>query len=58
MEMELVPSGYHRRNVAKMASRTSKAHFLSVLAGTAKAFPISLWDDLLPQADITVNVLQ
>ena len=34
-----------------------KAHFLSILAGTADDFPMQLWDRLLPQAEITVNLL-
>ena len=58
MEMELVPPGCHRRNAAEVAIRNFKAHFLSVLAGTAKDFPPSLWDRLLPQAEITVNLLR
>ena len=48
MEIELVPPGCHRRNAAEVAIRNFKAHFLSVLAGTAKDFPPSLWDRLLP----------
>ena len=39
MEMEPVPSGCHRRNAAEVAIRNFKAHFLSVLAGTAGNFP-------------------
>ena len=50
MEMELVPPGCHPRNTAEVAIRNFKVHFLSVLAGTAKDFPSSLWDKLLPQA--------
>ena len=58
MEMELVPPGCHRRNAAEVAIRNFKAHFLSVLAGTTDDFPLSLWDRLLPQAEITVNLLR
>ena len=49
MEMELVPPGCHRRNAAEVAIRNFKAHFLSVLAGVADDFPLTLWDRLLPQ---------
>ena len=35
-----------------------KAHFLSVLVSTAASFPNSLWDCLLPQTEITLNLLQ
>ena len=42
MAMELAPPGCHRRNAAEVAIRNFKAHFLSVLAGTAEDFPPSL----------------
>ena len=57
MKMELVPPGFHRRNAAEVAIHNFKAHFLSVLAGTSDDFTISLWDRLLPQTGITVNIL-
>ena len=47
IEMELVPPGCHRRNAAEVAIRNFKAHFLSVLSGTADNFQPSLWDRLL-----------
>ena len=40
-QIELVPPGNHRRNAAEVAIRNFKAHFLSVLAGTAESFPPS-----------------
>ena len=54
----MVPPGTYRRNAAEVAISHFKAHFLSVLAGTAKYFPPSLWDRLLPQAKITINLLR
>lgn len=56
--LELVPPGCHRRNAAEVAIRNFKAHFLSVLAGTAESFPTNLWDRLLPQTEITLNLLR
>ncbi len=41
-----------------MAIRNFKAHFLSVLAGIANDFPPSLWDCLLPQTEITINLIR
>lgn len=41
--LELVPPGCHRRNAAEVAIRNFKAHFLSVLAGTAENFPANLY---------------
>ncbi|KAL7502572.1 hypothetical protein ACHAXN_003578 [Cyclotella atomus] len=56
--LEMVPPGCHRRNAAEVAIRNFKAHFLSVLAGTADNFPKNLWDRLLPQTEITLNLLR
>ena len=56
VELELVQR--HRRNVAEVAIRNFKAHFLSILAGTDPDFQIQFWDHLLPQAEITLNLLR
>ena len=55
---QLVPPHVHRRNRAERAIRTFKDHFLSVLAGTAPSFPRDRWDLLLPQAELTLNLLR
>ncbi|KAL7477704.1 hypothetical protein ACHAW6_003497 [Cyclotella cf. meneghiniana] len=56
--VELVPPGCHRWNAAKVAVCNFKSHFLSILASTAKSFPLSLWDHLLLQTEITLNPLR
>jgi hypothetical protein len=56
--MELVPPGCHRRNAAEVAIRNFKSHFLSGLADVAHNFPPSLWDRLLPQTKIMINLIQ
>jgi hypothetical protein len=48
----------HRRNWAERAIRTFKDHFLAILAGVDAAFPPYLWDLLLPQAELTLNLLR
>jgi hypothetical protein len=53
-----VPPDMHRRNKAERAIRTFKAHFLAILASVDPAFPMNRWDLLLPQAEITVNLLR
>lgn len=58
MELEHVPPGCHRRNAAKVAIRNFKSHFQSILAGVSDDFPLQLWDCLLPQAEITINLLR
>ena len=42
----------------KATIRNFKSHLLSVLAGTALDFSTSLWDRIIPQAEITINLLQ
>ena len=54
---ELVPPGCHQRYAAKVAIGNFKAHFLSVLAGVAVDFPQNLWDWLLPQTEIMINLI-
>ena len=55
---QLVPPHTHRSNAAERAIRTFKSHFLSILAGVAPDFPRNLWDLLLPQAELTLNLLR
>jgi hypothetical protein len=56
--MELVPPWCHQRNAAEVAICNFKAHFLSVLMGVSDNFPPSLWDWLLPQTKITINLIR
>ena len=58
MQLELVPPGKQLRNAAEVAIRNFKAHSLSVLEGTTQYFLPSLWDRLLPQAELTINLLR
>ena len=55
---QLVPPNIHRRNAAERAIWTFKAHFLAILAGVANDYPQNLWDILLPQAVLTLNLLR
>jgi hypothetical protein len=56
--MELVPPGCHQCNAAEVSIRNFKAYFLGILAGAADDFPQSLWDWLLPQTKIMINLIQ
>jgi hypothetical protein len=58
MEYQLVPPQCHRRNAAERAIRTFKEHFVAGLSSVDPTFPLHLWDRLLPQAEITLNLLQ
>ena len=55
-EYQLVPPDTHRRNLAERAIQTFKSHFIAILAGVDPTFPMSLWDRLLPQAVLTLNL--
>jgi hypothetical protein len=57
LTLELVPPGCHCCNAAEVAIRNFKSHFLSILPGVANDSPPSLWDRLLPQTEITLNLL-
>ena len=48
----------HRCNKAEQAIWTFKAHFLAILASVDPLFPRNRWDLLLPQAELTVNLLR
>ncbi len=56
-KFQLVPPEMHHCNRTERAIRTFKDHFLSILAGVDQSFPPYLWDLLLPQAEITLNLL-
>ena len=56
--LQLVSPYLHRRNTTERAIRTFKDHFIAILCGTDPEFPLKLWDKLLPQAIITLNLLR
>ncbi len=58
MTFQLVPPHDHQRNIAEKAIQTFKGHFISILCGTDKEFPLHLWCCLLPQAEHTLNMLR
>ncbi|KAI2506705.1 Reverse transcriptase (RNA-dependent DNA polymerase) [Fragilaria crotonensis] len=58
IDFQLVPPGMHRRNAAERAIRTFKNHFIAGLCSVDKNFPLHLWDKLLPQAELTLNLLR
>ena len=54
---QLVPPNAHRINIAERSVCTFKAYFLSVLAGVDPDFPKFMWDNLLGQIELTLNLL-
>jgi hypothetical protein len=55
---QLVPPYSHRRNSAEPAIRSFKDNLIAGLCSTDKYFPMHLWDRLLPQAVMTLNMLR
>lgn len=58
IEVQLVPPGLHRRNAAERAIRTFKNHLIAGLCSTDPNFPLKLWDKVLPQALLTLNIMR
>ena len=58
VSFQLAPPYIHRRNAAECAIRTFKDHLLAGLASLDPNFPMHLWDRLLLQATITLNLLR
>ena len=53
-----MPPNTHQSNAAERAICTFKSHFISILAGISPDSPQNLWDLLLPQTEVTLNLLQ
>jgi hypothetical protein len=58
VKFQFVPPHVHRCNAAERAIRTFKNHFIARLCSTDKNFPHSLWDRIVEQAIITLNLLR
>ena len=58
VKFQLVPPNHHRANAAERAIQTFKNHFISCLATCEKNFPLHLWCRLLPQVQLTLNLLR
>ena len=58
IDFQLVPPAVHRRNAAERAIRTFQNHFIAGLCSVDKDFPLHLWDQLLEQAELSLNLLR
>ena len=58
IKFQKTPAGAHRRNSAERAIRTFKSHFIAGLRAAHSSFPLCLWDKLLTQAELTLNLLR
>jgi hypothetical protein len=55
---QLVPPHCHQRNASERAIRNFKEHFVAGLSSFDPSLPMHLWDIILPQAEITLNLLR
>jgi hypothetical protein len=58
VEYQLVPPHFCRRNTAEREIHTFKEHFVAGLASVDPYFPLHLRDRLLPQSELTLNLLR
>ncbi|KAJ1398010.1 hypothetical protein B484DRAFT_339767, partial [Ochromonadaceae sp. CCMP2298] len=56
--IQFFPPSDHRANRAERAIQSFKNHFVATLATCDPKFPLLDWDLLLPQAELTVNLLR
>jgi len=57
VKYQLVPPHIHCCSAVEQAIATFKEHFIAELCTTDKQFLLQLWDYLLPQAALTLNLL-
>ncbi|KAL7487301.1 hypothetical protein ACHAW6_012898 [Cyclotella cf. meneghiniana] len=57
MTYELVPQDMHQRNIAEKAIQTVNDNLVAILSRADALFPMHLWDRLLPQAELKLNLL-
>ena len=57
VKCQLLPPRIHQITAADRAIRTFKTHCLSIISGISKTFPKNLWYLLIPQTDLTLNLL-
>jgi hypothetical protein len=58
VDYQLVPPHCHRRNAAEMVIHTFNEHFVAGMATVDPDLPLYLWDRLLPQAEMTLDLLR
>ena len=56
--VQMVPPHCHRRNAAERAIRTFKNHLIAALCTTDDGFPLDLWDKILEQVVLTLNLMR
>ncbi len=58
MDIHLVPPHNHQVNAAEHLIATFQEHFISALTTVDKDCPLQLWDNFLPQVELTLNLIR
>jgi hypothetical protein len=58
ISIQLVPPHNYQVNAAERAIATYKEHFIAALATVDMHCPLQLWDEFLPQVELTLNMLR
>ena len=58
VDYQLSLPNIHLRNAAELAIHILNAHALSIFSGIAEYFPKNLWDLLITQTKMTLNILR
>jgi hypothetical protein len=58
INIQLVPLHNHCVNATECANATFKEHFIAALATMDMHCPLQLWDEFLPQVELTLNMLR
>ena len=54
----MLPPNRHRENIAERVIQTFKHHIKACLESLDPNYPLREWDRLLPQAELTLNLLR
>ena len=57
VDFQLTPAEIHRRNKAEQAIQNFKSYLIAGLCTVHPKFPLNLWDKLIPQVILTLNLL-
>ena len=58
VDVQFAPPEMHRQNAAERGVRTWKNHFIASLASLPADFPIANWCRLIPQTNLTLNLMR
>jgi hypothetical protein len=58
INIQLIPLHNHCVNAAERAIATFKEHLIAALATMDTHCPLQLWDEFLPQVELTLNMLR